>query len=103
MENEPVCAQEGELIPALPPKPRPLGGRHAGYRQPDRMRGRIQTGMLISRLQKIARGDIDGNPQALMVQVNAARVLLAKSLPDLQTVTLAGDENAPLVILTRME
>lgn len=80
-----------------------LRGRSAGYRQPDRMRGRIQTGMLITRLHRITKGLVPGSPPQLMVQVAAAKVLLAKSLPDLQTVELTGDADRPLVILTRME
>lgn len=43
------------------------------------------------------------HPALLAVQVQAAKVLLAKALPDLQSVTVSGDANAPLVVLTRLE
>jgi hypothetical protein len=93
-----IACVEGELIPA-----RRKRGRLLGYRQPDRMRARIQTGALITRLHGITKGRVDGTPAHLAVQVQAAKVLLAKALPDLQSVTIAGDAAAPLVILTRME
>jgi hypothetical protein len=94
-------ACEGELIPA--PRRNLRGGRVPGYRQPERMRSRIQCGQLIRRLQIISKGRADGTPAHLAVQVQAAKVLLAKALPDIQNITISGDADAPLIILTRME
>jgi hypothetical protein len=89
-------------VTVIPARPR-LRGRHAGYRQPDRIRGLIQTLALLRRLNKISKGRVAGTPAHLAVQVQAAKVLLAKSLPDIQNVIVSGDADAPLVILTRME
>jgi hypothetical protein len=101
----PACTDvqvlEGQTV--VLPRRRPLGGRHAGYVQPDRLRGQIQTTALLKRLLKISRGRVTGSPAHLAVQVQAAKVLLAKSLPDIQSVMISGDGDAPLVILTRME
>lgn len=50
-------------------------------------RGKIQTTQLINRLQK----HVDGKVDMSATQVQAARVLLGKSLPDLQAI--AGSIN----------
>jgi hypothetical protein len=59
----------------------------------ERTRSKIQTSQLINRLMDHCLA-----PQDLMTnsQVNAAKLLLAKTLPDLSAVTVAGDSNAPL-------
>ena len=70
---------------------------------PERMRARIQTAQILGRLHRIVKGKERGTAADLAVRVAAAKVLLAKTMPDLQAVTLSGDSSAPLIILTRME
>lgn len=59
----------------------------------ERTRAKIQTSQLINRLMDhcLAEKDLMSNSQ-----VNAAKLLLAKTLPDLSAVTVAGDQNAPI-------
>lgn len=62
-------------------------------RQQDQSRAAIQTSQLINRLQKFALGeeiDIDAS------RLKAIEILLRKSLPDLSSVTVSGDEDNPL-------
>lgn len=62
----------------------------------DKVRARIQTAMLINRLQKFATG-ADGIVMT-DAQVRAALGLLKKSLPDLQAVQLSGPGGGPVMI-----
>jgi hypothetical protein len=57
-------------------------GRPAGYKMPERVRERIRASVLIDRLHKVAAGEVDASPQS----IQAARILLDKSLPSLQAV-----------------
>ena len=50
----------------------------------NRTRAKIQTSQIINRLEKLVFGEIEMSPQ----QVNAANVLLRKTLPDLSAVTM---------------
>lgn len=51
--------------------------------------------MLLNRLHKAASGEIDLS----QTQVQAINILLKKALPDLQAITLSGDEEgAPVKI-----
>jgi hypothetical protein len=50
----------------------------------ERTRAKIQTSQIINRLEKLVKGEIDMSPQ----QVNAANILLRKTLPDLSAVTM---------------
>jgi hypothetical protein len=65
-------------------------------RQQDQSRAAIQTTQLVKRLQQFALGEegveIDAN------RLRAIEVLLRKSLPDLSSVTIGGDEENPLVL-----
>lgn len=61
--------------------------------QDEATRKRIQTSQLINRLNTHALSD-----KELMTnsQVNAAKILLNKSVPDLSSMTLSGDKDRPL-------
>lgn len=59
------------------------------------MRARIQTGMLITRLQGFVNGDHDMPPHA----VTAALGLLRKTIPDLSHTELVGEEGGPVRIV----
>jgi hypothetical protein len=61
---------------------------------PDEVRAKIQASQLINRLTDHALS-VDG-PLMDASQVNAAKILLGKAVPDLQAVTIAGDPENPL-------
>lgn len=63
----------------------------------DEVRAKIQTSNLITRVQKYANGELsdeDISPNRL----NAIKLLLNKSLPDLQSIELTGDAENPLAV-----
>lgn len=62
-----------------------------------RTRQKIQTSQLINRLMGHVKGDITMDAS----QVNAAKILLAKSLPDLSTVTLEGGSMPLRVVINK--
>ena len=72
--------------------------------QQEQTRAAIQTTQLIKRLQNYALGRREANATdegAPAVELDAGKlkaieILLRKSLPDLSTVTLQGDEDKPL-------
>jgi hypothetical protein len=59
-------------------------------------RKKIQTTQLINRLQK----HVDGEVELTATQVSAANILLKKSVPDLASVQLTGDEDNPVHLVT---
>lgn len=63
-----------------------MAARIRKIRHDEETRAKIQAAMIINRLSDHVRGKIDLTP----TQVAAARVLLAKILPDLSTVEHAG-------------
>ena len=71
--------------------------RKAGYRHHEETRMKIQAQQLINRLQKHV--DAPG-PLLDSSQVNAAKALLNKVLPDLKAVEVSGNEDNPLTVQT---
>lgn len=65
----------------------------------EEMRSRIDANRLVKRLQDHVLGDGILSES----QIRAAGILLKKVIPDLATVTVAGDENNPLVTVSRVE
>lgn len=61
---------------------------------PDEVRKRIQASQLINRLSDNALSD---RPLMDASQVQSARILLNKVLPDLSSTQIAGDESKPIV------
>jgi hypothetical protein len=59
-------------------------------------REKIRTTQLINRLQDHALGEIDMS----QTQVRAVEILLRKSVPDLATVTLQGDDEGGPVVMS---
>lgn len=57
-------------------------------------REKIQTSQLVNRLTDHANGTVE----MTSTQVKAAEILLRKSLPDLSSVTVGGDEENPLSV-----
>jgi len=74
-----------------------MAGRSAGFRHNDETRAKIQASQLINRLMAHVEAD---KPLLDASQVNAAKALLNKVLPDLSSVELSGDPDAPLSIQT---
>ena len=70
-------------------------------RQQEQTRSAIQTTQLVKRLQDFALGEagVDIDPNRL----KAIEVLLRKSLPDLSSITLSGDDENPLKIVNKVE
>lgn len=62
----------------------------------DDWRAKIQTSMLLNRLHGLVNGENEMPPHA----VTAAIGLLRKSLPDLQSVTLTGQDGGPVQFQT---
>lgn len=66
-------------------KPKPKPGRKTGYRHLEETREKIQASLLINRLTKHSMADKEIMTSS---QVNAAKVLLNKVLPDLKAVEM---------------
>jgi len=73
-------------------------GRKLGTRHQDEIRTKIQTTQIINRLQSA----FEGNVELSAIQVNIAKTLLDKSLPNLQAteITGAGEDGEVLTGLT---
>ena len=69
---------------------------------PDEIRKKIQTSQLINRLQSHVNAPID-EPVLSKTQIQAINILLRKVVPDLSTVTLKGDADNPLEVVTIVE
>lgn len=65
----------------------------------DEVRLRIQTSQLINRLTDHALGDLELTP----TQIRAIEILLKKSIPDLSSIEISGDEENPLQLVGRIE
>lgn len=68
--------------------------------QQDRTRAAIKTSQLVNRLQDFALGGRDPKTDEPIVidpnRLKAIEILLRKSLPDLASVTIGGDPEAPV-------
>jgi len=73
--------------------------RKKGYRTPDEIREKIQGSQIINRLQSHVYGQVEMTPS----QVNAAKTLLGKVIPDLKAVELSSDPDSPLQQVHRVE
>lgn len=62
-------------------------------RHQDEIRAKIQTSQLINRLTGCALGEIDLTP----TQLKSIEILLRKTLPDLQAITIGGDAGASAI------
>lgn len=69
-----------------------MAGRRPGYRHSEETRAKIKASALINRLHQVAMGEVDAVP----AQVNAAKALLSKVLPDLKSTELTGQGGGPL-------
>lgn len=67
------------------------------------VREKIRTTLIVNRLQAFALGEKIGTRRVIMTsdQVNAAKILLGKSLPDLNRTEVVGDPNQPIEVALR--
>jgi hypothetical protein len=70
-----------------------MAGRKAGFRHNEDTRTKIQATQIINRLMQHVMSDA---PIMDASQVNAAKTLLGKTLPDLAAVQHSGDADQPL-------
>jgi len=63
----------------------------------DDVRAKIQTSNLITRVQKYAMGELS-DEDISSNRLNAIKLLLSKTLPDLSSVEMTGDANNPLAM-----
>lgn len=56
------------------------------------VRAKIQASQIANRLQQHVNGEVE----LTATQVNAAKILLAKTIPDLSAVTLSNDPENPI-------
>lgn len=65
-----------------------------GRRHQDDVRSKIQASSIINRLMKAYEGEIE----LTATQVNIGKTLLDKVLPDLKSIEMSGDDDAPMVM-----
>lgn len=58
------------------------------------IRDKIQAGLLVERLTECALGSLELTSQ----QMKAIEILLKKSVPDLSSVEMSGDPDAPVIM-----
>lgn len=61
--------------------------------QTEETRAKIQASQIINRLENHMFGEIELS----RTQIDAAKILLAKCLPDLQSIVLSGDKDNPII------
>lgn len=61
------------------------------------VRAKIQVAQLINRVQDYATGKLT-DEEVSSNRLNAIKLLLAKTLPDLSSIEITGDEDKPLVV-----
>jgi hypothetical protein len=66
----------------------------------EEIRAKIQASQLINVLQNHA---LDGKGEISPTRMKAIEILLRKSVPDLSAVTISGDADDPLQVVTRIE
>ncbi len=72
-----------------------MAARKLRPRHQDEIREKIQVSNLITRVQKYALGELD-DADISSNRLNAIKMLLAKTLPDLSSVEMTGKDGAPL-------
>jgi len=69
-----------------------MAARIRKIRHDDETRAKIQASQLLNRLQNHALGEVEMTP----TQIRATEVLLKKTLPDLTSVEMTGDDGGPM-------
>lgn len=65
----------------------------------DEIRAKIQASQLVNRLTSHALGEVELSA----TQIRAIEILLKKSVPDLSSVEVVGDDENPLQMIQRIE
>lgn len=68
----------------------------------DEVRAKIQASQLINRVQEYAMGNLT-DEEVSPNRLNAIKLLLAKTLPDLSSVEITGDADNPVGVVGRIE
>lgn len=63
-------------------------------RHQDMVRAKIQASQIINRLQK----HVDGEAEMTPTQIQASKILLDKSLPNLQATEITGEDGGALTV-----
>lgn len=74
-------------------------------RQQDQIRNAIQTTQLVKRLQCFALEQKDAAGNVVTIdkdRLKAIEVLLRKSLPDLQSIEVTGDDDNPVAVINEI-
>lgn len=74
-----------------------MAARKNTPRLSNQWRERIKSGVILSRLEQAALGEIEMTPAAL----KAAEIVLRKTLPDLARTEVTGDEGGPQELVIR--
>ena len=72
-----------------------MAARTLRPRHQDEIREKIQVSNLITRVQKYALGELD-DADISSNRLNAIKLLLSKTLPDLSSVEMSGVDGVPL-------
>lgn len=65
----------------------------------DRTKERIRASQLLNRLTQCANGEIEMTP----AQIQAAKIVIAKIVPDLKSVEVSGNPDRPVQSMVRVE
>lgn len=74
-----------------------MAARTLRLKHQDEVRLKIQTSALINRVQAYALGELS-DEQVSSNRLNAIKLLLSKSLPDLSSVEITGEGGGPVQI-----
>ena len=66
------------------------------------IRAKIQTSVLIDRVHKYATGELSDD-EVSSNRLNAIKLLLSKSLPDLSSVEITGDPDNPVEMIVKWQ
>lgn len=78
-----------------------MAGRPMGRRHQDDVRAKIQVSQLLNVLHKQALED--DAAEISNIRLKAIEILLKKSLPDMTAVTISGDEDNPLTMISKVQ
>lgn len=80
-----------------------MAARTVKIRHDDETRSKIKTSQLLNRLNDHVFGKGGEAVEISQTQLKAIEILLRKSLPDLSSIELTGDENNPLRLHQKIE
>lgn len=81
--------------PATEPAPIVAPGSTEKRPRNKHIREKIRVANLLERLERNAMGEL--NPEMTATQIRSAEIALKKAIPDLQSMTISGDDEGPPV------